>query len=207
MTKNKMLLITLGCYALLLLCWLVRGGYLLFYDGTHAAQDLPLAKAELVEVEQAGKGEYLTLGTDGQLVFEDLDLTGRRVVLEGEFEQYAGELDLYYKKADQSDFSVNQRVFARPLTGGGYEYLLPPGHYTGLRLDTGTEAGNTLRVEALTFGQGDPAHAYFVPSLCEGLAFLALPALASCAIYTIMEGNRYRRARREKNAAKRGQNG
>ena len=201
-TFGKMLL---GCYLLLFVLFLGNGVYQFFYDSARPPTKLSPEKAGLVEVEQEEDGLYRILGPDGQLRFEHLALTGRRLVLQGEFAQNPGELDLYYKKEGQEKYSVNQRVFARPLQSGGYEYILPAGTYTGLRLDTGTEPGNTLLVEEITFNKPLPVYGYFLPSLRGLMVFLALPALASCVIYTIMEWYRYCISKRRQAPAGKGQ--
>ena len=194
------------CYLLAAVLWLAQGCFWLFYEGGQQPLKLDLAAAQTNELEMLGRGEYATTGGDGQLIFEGLDVTGGRLWLDGEFEQYPGELDLYYKKQGQESFSLKQRVFAKPLPKGGYEYHLPPGRYTALRLDTGTEAGNTVQVRAVTLHPARQVRGYFIPSIRNIVAFLTLPALASCAIYTIMEWTEQWKNRRGKTPAGRGPN-
>lgn len=185
--QHKKRLLWLFCYGLFLLFFLLRGLVFLVYDNTRPEAPLTPSMARQVDLAEEAPGEYRTLSGDGQLIFNNIRWKGRRLVVDGAFENYPGELDLYYQKEGQSGFSPKQRVWARPLAEGGYEYLLAPGTYTGIRLDTGTEGNNLFSVRGIVLNQPLPPGRYFLPTPREALGLLVLPALASCVIYTIME--------------------
>ncbi len=188
--------VVLVLYVAAAVWWLGQGAFWLLYEGGQPAQTLDLDAAVLHEVEKQGEGRYAVLGGDGQLVFEGLQAQGGRLWLDGSFQNPPREVDLYYQKTGQAGFSVKQRVFGRPLEGGGFEYRLPPGNYSALRLDTGTDPGNTLLIQKLVLHPPQALYQYFGVSLRGLVAFLLVPALASCLIYTIMEWILYLENRR-----------
>lgn len=183
------------------LCWLGQGVFWLIAEGDRPAQPLDMDKAILNDVEMLEEGHFAVLGGDGQLVFENVAVAGGRLWLDGYFQNPPLDVDLYYRKQGQEHFSLEQRVFGRPLEAGGYEYRLPPGQYSGLRLDTGTEPGNLLVIRQLVLHPPQPPQQYFAMSLRGLAAFLLAPALASCCIYTIIEWTLLINKKRAKRAA------
>ncbi len=179
--------IMIAVYLLMAVLWMMESVISFLYEGGVSPLYLGLSRAEMVGVEPLGEGEYAISSTDGQIIWEDLDVRGGLMVLEGEFQQYPGELDLYYKREGQENFSESNRVNAFPLADGGYGYRVPIGTCTALRLDTGTEAGNVLVAEQFTVHPQRTVWSYFQPSFRRFLVFLLLPPLVSCGIYTIME--------------------
>ncbi len=207
MSRKGVKWLVLLCYLLGFLVWLGHAIFVLFYEAALSPLILDTEAAQLQEVQPYGANGFSVEGGDGQLRFEGLDIYAGRLWLLGEFSEEPVELDLYYKKPGQTEYSVKQRVFARPLEGGGYEYRLPAGHYTGLRLDTGTQPGNKLAVRALVLNPPAPWYAAFALSPRSLAALLVLPALASCAIYTIMELYLYAKKRWAKPPARRVKHG
>lgn len=194
--KKPMRKLVLALYAVAALWWLGQGLFWLWYEGGQPPVTLNLESAGLQEVEKTGEGQYAVLGGDGQMILEGLNARGGRLWLDGSFANPPREVDLYYQKAGQAAFSVKQRVFGQPQEGGGFVYRLPPGNYTALRIDTGTEPGNTLFIKKLVLHPAQPFYAYFGLSLRGVAAFLLVPALASCSIYTIIEWIQYGKNRR-----------
>ncbi len=196
--KQTYLSILLICYLLSAFLWTVQGLITFLYEGGVSPLYLGLSGAELVGVEARGEDEYAVLTTDGQMYLEGLDIRGGLVVLEGEFENYPGELDLYYQRTGQTGYTESQRVFAFPMQDGGYGYRVPLGTISGLRIDTGTEAGNTLNAQRVVILPQRSVLEYFQFSFRRLMVLLILPPLVSCGIYTIMEWYIFAKEQRNK---------
>ncbi len=185
--KQSFWAIAVLCYLLATVLWLVEGLVAFLYEGGEAPLYMGLSQAEFVNVEPLEGHRYAVLSTDSQIILNDLDIQGGLLVLEGEFQNYPGELDLYYKKVGQSDYSANRRAFAFPMQGGGYGYRVPIGNYDGIRIDMGTQADNVLTAEGLIVHPQRNPWDYFQFSLRRLLVLLILPPIAACVIYTTIE--------------------
>ena len=176
----------------LLFCYVIMAFFLLawnvfYFAYDHAQAESAPAVTGTENLADEGNGWYTSTSSDPQLLLAGLDTGVRRVVLQCEFEQPPGEVDLYYMREGDAAFSPGQRVWGRPLEGGGYEFLLPPGRVTALRIDPGNAGGNRVLVSEVILNGQQPVWLYFVPSLRGVLAFALLPALAYCAIWAIIE--------------------
>lgn len=176
-----------ACYALALVLWLVTGLFCFGYDNAHPPTYLPVEEAGMQALDAQGQGWYLTRDEDPQMVFEGLSTGLRRVVLECEFESPPGEIDLYYCRPGDEGFSASRRVWGRLMEDGNYEFLLPVGQVTALRIDPGSIAGNRVKLLGVQLNQAGALAAYLLPNLRQGLGLATLPALAYCAIYIIIE--------------------
>lgn len=180
--------IAMVCYLSFAVAWFGLSVFNFVFDSTAAQTNLDFNSAQLVEMQPAQKnGEFEITGGDPQLVFSGINLKARRVVLRAEFKRDPGELDLYYTKSETAGFSAAKRAWARPLEEWVYEYQLPPGTYHSLRLDMGSAGINEVLISSITLNEAAAPSWYFVPSMRDIMAFLIIPAIASCVIYIIME--------------------
>ncbi len=201
MKQNIFVSLTVVCYMLATVLWLIEGLLAFLYEGGLPPLNVGLSQAQFVGVQPLQEDHYFVSSTDGQIILEDFEMLGGLVHLDGEFLNYPGELDLYYKKVGQSEYQTNQRVFAFPMEGGGYGYRVPLGTYGGLRIDTGTEADNVLVAESLVLHPQRTPWEYFQFSFRRLLVLLVLPPIASCLIYTIIEWYKLiKKQKREKKA-------
>lgn len=181
----KKLLLVL--YATLLCVWLLLCAVAAVYDYAAPQEQLDIADAEVVNLELGADGWYTSTSEDPQLHFMGLATPLRRVVLQCEFEDVPGEIDLYYMRRGDEGFSTNRRVFGRLLANGSYEFTLPPGQVTAIRIDPGSIAANKVHLYGVRLNSALPVWQYFAPSLRQLLGFGLWPALAHVAIYTIIE--------------------
>lgn len=176
-------------YAAALVGWLAVRLCLFAWDRSQPEITLPISEATLNEMAPAEEGEGWQNqpptgpSPDPYILFDTGGAGLRRVFLPGSFNQNPGELDFYYAK-NGNGFSPKHRVWARPVPGG-YEYHLPPGHYTALRLDTGTSEQNILYAEALVLNPRQPLWQTILPTGRQALALTALPALAAALLATL----------------------
>lgn len=183
--------VLLLCYAVFFAAWLLWQLFCLGYDKAYSAE-VPLAvgMGETVGLESLpplSGGLYLSTGEDPQIIFTQLNVSLRRVVLQCHFSSPPGEVALYYMRPGEAAFSAGQRVFGRLLNNGDYEFVLPPGQVAALRIDPGNQSGMTMQLEEVVLNPTASVWRYFLPGLRGLLAFALLPALAHCAIYTIIE--------------------
>lgn len=173
-------------YAAFVLAWLAQA--LFFYEGDRMREQAPLqaAAARLEGLDGAGEGAYVSTGVDPQMIFEHVDHPVRQVLLTVSFTAYPGEMELFYTHTPGEGFSARRRVIGVPVQGG-WLYTLPAGQVAALRLDLGTVSANTAQVGGITLNPRLPASHYFAPTLRTLALLLALPALASCAFFTIIE--------------------
>lgn len=133
-------------------------------------------------------GRYITEDSDPKLIFTGLDTSTRYVRLQATFSTNPHEMDLYYTTAPEEDFSVKKRAIGAPQEDGSYLYTLPP--FTtvhNLRLDLGTVADNHIDIKSILLNASLPLSHFLAPNLRTVAGFAAVPTLALCAIYTIIE--------------------
>lgn len=174
------------CYGLFVLVWLGQAVFFFASDRSREPITLDITTAQLSGL--GAEGDALeTQNTDPQLVFTGLDASVRLVQLEAAFAANPGELEVFYARSAEAGFETRKRVIGVPQNDGSILYALPAGQLAALRLDLGTAIGNRVQIGAITLNPHLPASHYFVPTLRTVLAFLALPLLACCIIYTIIE--------------------
>ena len=179
--------IVLLCYLAFLAVWLLRGVFFFAWDRMQTPKTLPLEEGVAEGAAFTEDGIFLTEDGDPKLVFSSVNATVRRVVVHAEYEQEPGELDLYYARKEGQGFSPAKRVGARQVTPGIYEYTLPPGQATALRIDLGTVAGNRVAIREIQLNPQAGFGSYFPLTLGTVAALGLLPALASCLIYIIID--------------------
>ncbi|MFV0413883.1 MAG: hypothetical protein ACK5L3_11580 [Oscillospiraceae bacterium] len=183
--------VLLLCYAVFLAAWLLWQLFCLGYDKAYSAEvQLAVGTAAIEGLESLpplSGGLYLSTGEDPQIIFTQLNTPLRRVVLQCRFPSPPGEVALYYMRPGEAAFSAGQRVFGRLLGNGSYEFVLPPGRVAALRVDPGNQSGMTMQLDGVVLNPAVSVWRYFLPGLRGLLAFALLPALACCAIYTIIE--------------------
>lgn len=179
---NKGLLL---CYAAYLVLWLAQGLLWFGFDRLFTTPALLAPSMAQTQELQPVPGGLQSTGYDPQLIFTGGLGRVRRVVLVGSFDTVPGEVDLYYTRAAGDGFSPQKRVWGR-LQSNGYAFNLPPGGVAALRIDPGNLPGVTLTLEGVWLNPRQPFWQYFAFSLRGVLAFLVLPALAYCVIYTII---------------------
>lgn len=175
-------------YAGCALVWLCGGLLGLAQNRTGATQVL-LPSAAATEGLLYGNGNmYVSENEDPKLIFEGIGHGVRYVRLNATFTADPGELDLFYTTKPGQGFSVQKRVIGAPQADGTYLYTLPP--FTtvqALRIDLGTKRDNGITVADVQLDPALPAAHFLAPTLRTVVGLAALPALALCAIYTIIE--------------------
>lgn len=188
--KIKRLLLPL-CYGIFLLGWLVLALVRFVGDGQRAELSVDIASAQPYGLETSPNGHHRSVDADPQLVFSPVDEEVRLVQLRVEFTLAPGEMELFYTHSEAQDFMVQLRAVGIPQDDGSWLYVLPAGHVHALRVDLGTTVGNDIAVRQLVLNPKMPASFYFVPGLRDVAAFLLLPALVCCVIYTLEGIMRY----------------
>ncbi len=174
-------------YMLAVIIWFLVGLVNFVADDAMTQQELQAQTAQLVNLQQNENGLYVSQNSDPQLIFSGIDMPLRVVSLSASFSLPQGEMELFYTRQAGEDFSLQRRVIGVPQEGGGYMFYLPRGSVHSLRIDLGTTGGNEVQIYNIALNPALSAAHYLVPSLREVLFVLIVPALALCAIYTIME--------------------
>lgn len=174
-------------YAAALVLWLGGSLFHMGLDATRKTQSIPLESLQMQDIQPAGDNTFITTSGDAQILIENIDSRARLVLLQAEFSQKPMEMELYYTRKPQQGFSPRHRVTGQPLPDGSYLYRLPAGHIQSLRLDPGTASDNQFVLEAILINPSMPAGFYLRPTLRTVMGLLLWPALALCAIYTIIE--------------------
>lgn len=200
--KNRKTLVAFCCYGLFLALWLGVSLLRLAGDSMRTQQPLEPAGARLENLTAEPNGTLTSQTVDPQLIFEGVEQKLRLVRLEADFKQDPGELELFYTRKEGQGFSMQKRVVGVPQNDGSILYSLPPGKVRDLRIDPGTAGNNTITIHAITLNPKPGAGWYLAPSLRLAAAFLLLPALALCLIYTIIEGAGFLEKQRRKRAQK-----
>lgn len=175
------------CYGLWVAVWLCCALVHFVGDGLRAEQGLIPQEAAPADIQQMADGTWASASIDPQLVWEGLNAEVRTLRLRADFTLAEGEMDLFYTRKEGQGFSLNNRVIAVPQQDGSYLYTLPAGNVHSLRLDMGNANENTITIHEITLNPQLPAGQYFVPTLRDIVAALAVPGLACCAIYIILE--------------------
>lgn len=175
------------CYAVFLALWFVLGVVLFVWDNALPAAVLEAQEGKTEQLQAEGDGWYVSTGGDAQLIFEDVNLRVRRVVLICEFAGAPGEVDLYYTRPEDEGFSARQRAHGRPMEDGNYEFVLPPGQVRDIRIDPGSTGAMRVKILGAEVNPKLGFGSYFEVSLRGVLAFCILPALAYLVICTIID--------------------
>ena len=186
-------------YAAWLLVWAAAGlaGFVQNRTATPLALDAATAQAEGLAGQE---GIYESQDGDPKLIFQGIARPTRAVRLAAEFSADPGEMDLFYTQKEGQGFSVKKRVVGTPQADGSFLYTLPMGtRLQNLRLDLGTTAGNRITLGEITLDPPLPAGHFWPLTLRQVAEFAAVPALALCMIYTIIEeyprAKKYRRTK------------
>jgi hypothetical protein len=175
------------CYTAFLALWLLLGFVFFVWDNALPAAILDAQGGKTKQLQAEGNGWYVSTGGDAQLIFEDVNLWVRRVVLMCEFANAPGEVDLYYTRRGDEGFSARQRAHGRPLKDGSYEFALPPGQVQDIRIDPGNTGGVRVYILGVEVNPKAGFGSYFEVNLRDVLAFCVLPTLAYLVICTIID--------------------
>ncbi len=190
LAKKRTVLITAFCYGALLLGWVVWGLFAFGYDSMQPETALQIKQAELVDLQPAQEENlWVSTSADPQIIFLSVQANVRQVLLKGEFLTAPGEVDAYFTRRQQDDFSTKNRVWGQMQEDGSYLFQLPPGQVYSLRVDTGSAVGVQLQADEIVLNPTVPFLNYFRISLYSIVIFAFVPALASCFICTIIEMN------------------
>lgn len=173
-------------YALALGLYLLVSLAATVFDYALPQHTLPLQAARMENLQPEGDSWYISTNADPQLHFTGLSTWVRRVVLQCRFEDVPGEIDLYYMRPGDADFSTSRRVWGRLLANGSYEFILPPGPIAALRVDPGSLAANRVALQGVLLNTAKPVWAYFAPSLRQLLALALWPALVHCVASVLL---------------------
>ena len=155
-------------------------------------------------IQRQADGSLLTTSTDPSIVFEELNVNARRIQIVAQFEDGPGEMDVYYLRASGFDpeavdengnplplpFSAKNRSWAVPKGDGLYVYNIPYNKYYALRIDPGTLADNTFKIQSIVINPPMAFWQYFVPGIRSLLFVLLAPGLAYCILYTVKKAGK-----------------
>ena len=183
-------LLPLMAYGAAVLLWLLFAALDLAANRLSGTLELDAANAQTEGLLVEAPGQYVSENTDPKLIFENVaqGLPLRYVRLSASFFTPPGELDLFYTSAPGQGFSPGKRAIAAPQADGSWLYTLPPfTQVHSLRIDLGTQGHIGTAVAGITLNPRLPAGHFFAPTGRTVLGLLAWPALALCAIYSILE--------------------
>ena len=188
----------LAAILLWLLVWLGGGVQTLFYlcrgqAGTQQLAPDDWALSSLVETENPVTGE------DGWLVSTDTDprveWTGERyvstVTITLSSLRTTGAVVMYYKTPGQTDYSVQQMVYAQKTGEATYEFSLGGQYVTALRIDPASSGAVFLKPGTAVI---DPPGSWLRRLVPNGLQWMALlaagPVLA--ALWRLVDNKGYK---------------
>lgn len=176
------------CYFAVVALWIVRGFFFFGYDRLFTeSKEITIQPQMLQGIVQTETESYLTETDDPQIILSGINANVRQVVLYAGFGQEPGEMDLYYNKTAGNGFSPRYRAFGKPQEDGSYVYALFPTKAGDIRIDPGNQAGQQLQLYGVTLNPRLPLSTYFSLNLYTVAVLALVPALAVCAIYTIIE--------------------
>lgn len=175
-------------YFIFAIIWFLQAALCFLQNQLSAELVLDFAAAQSENMAFSAPASFLSESEDPKLIFENLNRPISQIILEAKFEKDPKEMDLFYTNKEGQGFSVKKRVIGRPLAEGKYLYILPKKMFVkDLRLDFGTLSNNKIEIIGIWLEPSLPARHFFVPSLRQLVGFAICPALALCAIYTIIE--------------------
>ncbi|MBP8855203.1 MAG: hypothetical protein KBG54_01725 [Oscillospiraceae bacterium] len=187
MNKKHALRLFIGAYALALAGLLLFSLYSFVSDnlmratGALETREYTLDTLTLQDFTQTGENTAVTTSVDPQLLINDFNARGTMLRVDMQFDQFPGEVSLYYTRGEE-EFSLEQRLWAKQKNDGVYEFILPRGKISRLRIDPSNFINVTMQINSFTVNPQRSFGSYFAYS-GETLFNLAVwPPLAAAAL-------------------------
>ncbi|MEG1126581.1 MAG: hypothetical protein RSE10_07765, partial [Oscillospiraceae bacterium] len=154
--------------------------------GKIATKEYTVDDFSLKDFEKLQDNKILTTSADPQLIIEEYNKKGTMVSIDMSFNRYPGEICLYYTHGSE-EFSLESRVWAKQRNDGHYEFFLPRGKISRIRVDPSNFAGTELTLNNFTLNPKRSFISYFAYSGETIFNICVWPGLAAalCAwLYT-----------------------
>lgn len=180
--------IVLICYAVFVAVWVLLGTFWYATDNKLEPRHILMQEATLHNLKELPEADwFISTSEDPQIIIQNVDKTVRQVILVMDNQVGFGEMDLYYTRSAEEDFTPNQRVWGALQEDGSYRYILPLGKVVALRIDPGNHSNAKMNIQGIKLNPSQGFAAYFPITLYTLALFVLVPALASCIICTIIE--------------------
>lgn len=147
----------------------------------YSAEDFALKDFVLLE-----NGSIVSTSVDPQLIVYNYNKPCTMISLKFSVNKYQGEVNLYYTKG-QEEFTTAQKIWGKAKNDGTYEFIMPRGNLTNIRIDPANFSGVEFKLESAVFNPQRSFLSYFKYSGEEIFMFFAAAILLSCLSKSIYE--------------------
>ncbi|MEG2500100.1 MAG: hypothetical protein RSA78_03440 [Oscillospiraceae bacterium] len=192
MNKKTAMRLFFGAYAVAILGLLMISLFnftsdsIMFATGEIATKEYTVDDFSLKDFEKFQDNKIITTSVDPQLIIEEYNKKGTMVSIDMSFNRYPGEVCLYYTRGSE-DFSLESRVWAKQRNDGRFEFVLPRGKISRIRIDPSNFTGIELTLNKFVLNPKRSFTSYFAYSGETIFNICVWPGLAAalCAwLYT-----------------------
>lgn len=159
---------------------------LMLATGQLKTENYTAADFSLKDLQPLENGNYITTSVDPQLIIYDYNNPCTMIKLKFTADRYPGEVNLYYTRGDE-EFSNSQKVWGKARNDGTYEFIMPRGKLSKIRLDPANFSSLEINFESIILNPSRGFLSYFKYSGEEIFMFFAAGLLLSCLAKCIYE--------------------
>lgn len=171
--------------------------------GTLAEQTLSLAELQPVNAYVETDNVLISENEDPQLLYTvPAGMQLKTLRFAADYDKTPYERCVYYTTEEGGVFSGSRRVWPKENADGSLTFELPRG-VRAIRLDPGSRMNLRVSVKEILLNEERTPLSYFTPEAGELVMLLLLPGLGAAALQCGVDAVKYRRERRNEQAAQR----